>query len=173
MPLQPGEPERVLKRLKPIRQDFGTAFLELVGNQLEDVDGQLVDDVDNMGAFRTLAPLPDADRVILRNRLIWLLADHSKIRGNLQVPGTWTLLATIDALRGFDGQEARCPRSETEIKLLSALAEHYADQVVRTRLTPKIGQWIEGVANDMLDAVRLPREEFSAEIRKAPFKTFQ
>jgi hypothetical protein len=154
-----------------------------------------------MGPFADLRPLPDADRVVLRNRCLWLIADNTSIRGTLSVDATWILPATMRALEGFDGSEERCPRPETEMKLLNALVEHYAETVIVERLAPAVQRWIDGTTDDMLAAVRLPKNEFAAvrnivkglaqkamldqltqmgrldvnpaEIRKQPFKSFR
>lgn len=201
MPLQRGEPEKILKRLKPQRQDYGEAWRELVGQSLEVIDRQLRSDVEKMYAFKEFAPLPDGDRVILRNRVLFLFAEHQAIRGNIDVPVTWSWAQFKEAMLHYDGQDYRCDRSETEIKLLNALVEYYAEQVVRTRLGAGANKWIELTTRDMLDDLRLPKEEFPAvrnivrgvanaemvriltkmgqleatptEIRKAPFKTFR
>lgn len=200
MALNRQEVETVMKRLKPRREDFGSAFIELIGEQLSAIDERLRVDVDAMSAFRKLRPLPDGDRVIMRNRAIWLIADHKAIRGNVVVDSSWVLANTLGALEFYDGQTERCPRPAGEMKLLNALVDYYVDLVVTERLAPATARWIDATTEAMLDAVRLPDPEFAtvqalvrgvaqkvmvdqlsglgqldvnpAEIRKSPFKSF-
>lgn len=154
--------DRLAQRLKSRRREFGQVFRELVGRQCYAIDERLRADVDRMGPFETLRPLPDGDRVILRTRMLWLFADHRAIRGTLTVPSTWILPATLRALEGATGRGDRCPRPETEMKLLNSLVEYYAEQVVLERLAPAVQRWIDGTTTDMLDALQLPEREFAA-----------
>lgn len=208
MALSTQQFELLARKVKPKRRDFGAAFLDLVGRQLRAIDARMVKDVDAMGPFQALRPLPDGDRVILRNRVIWLIASADAVSGTLTVGRTWDLSPTMRALEVFDGNDVRCKsldgvaRPESEMKLLDALAEYYADLVVVERLGPGIARWIEGTTAAMLGALSVPRDrEFSAvrvivkkiaheeahaqlvalgqldtspvEIRKSPFTQFQ
>lgn len=162
MPLTRKAYDLIGERLKPRRKDLGRVFRDLVGAQLWAIDERLRADVDQMAPFAALRPLPDADRVICRARCCWLIADHVQIRGSVQLPATWILPATLRALEDFDGRVERCPRPETETKLLLSLVEYYAATVVTERLAPAISRWIDGTTADMLDAFGLPKAEFTA-----------
>lgn len=160
MPLAPQQFERLAQRFKAERLEFQGSWKVLVNRQLIDVDERLVADVGVMRAFTLLRPLPDADRVLCRQRVCWIIARHPQVRGTLGVPETWSAVETLRALRGEDGDADRCPRPDAELRLLLSLVDFYAEQVVLERIQPKVTQWIESVTAAMLHELALPEREW-------------
>ncbi|MDP3909421.1 MAG: hypothetical protein Q8Q14_03435 [Gemmatimonadales bacterium] len=160
MPLAQQQFDQLIVRWKPFRQQFAKAWPTLVAQQLTDVDERVRGDVEVMPAFALLRPLPDADRVLCRQRLLWLLADATAIRGTLPLAASWTLPESLRALAGEDGTAERCPRPAAELRLLLALVDFYADRVLVERLVPRATEWIEAATGEIVRELRVPDREW-------------
>lgn len=162
MALGPNDFQKLGKATSKLRKPFAQTFRDFLFAELAKIDVLLQGDVAALGAIFP-QPLADAQRVIVRQRLLYRVAETNWINGGQRVGNGWDDKQFSKAMRSVSPPEqAQCELTTAQLTTLEGLLEHYAEGLVNDILAPTYEAWIENQVAETMKELRIAREDFGA-----------